>query len=78
MEVDIDGNGTIEFGEFIDLMRNKSLEVDEEADLRMAFKMFDSNGDGFIDMKELKTVTLMLGGSGLTQCRAQQATLIQI
>ena len=46
MEVDIDGNGTIEFGEFIDLMRHNSLDVlDEEADLRMAFKMFDSNGD---------------------------------
>ena len=45
MEVDIDGNGTIEFGEFIDLMRHNSLDVmDEEADLRMAFKMFDSNG----------------------------------
>ena len=46
MEVDIDGNGTIEFGEFIDLMRHNSLDVlDEEADLRMAFKMFDSNGE---------------------------------
>ena len=48
MEVDIDGNGTIEFGEFIDLMRHNSLDVmDEEADLRMAFKMFDSNGKIF-------------------------------
>ena len=61
MEVDIDGNGTIEFGEFIDLMRHNSLDVlDEEADLRMAFKMFDSNGENlitFCDIKILDTLT---------------------
>ena len=29
--------------------------------LRQAFQMFDSNHDGFIDMKELRQVTVMLG-----------------
>ena len=38
MEVDIDGNGTIEFGEFIDLMKHNSLDVDEEADLRTVLR----------------------------------------
>ena len=28
---------------------------------REAFLIFDRNGDGYIDMKELKTVTNMLG-----------------
>ena len=28
---------------------------------RQAFQMFDSNHDGFIDMKELRQVTVMLG-----------------
>ena len=28
---------------------------------REAFKMFDQNNDGFIDMKELRKVTVMLG-----------------
>ena len=34
LEVDIDGNGTIEFEEFINMMMKKAGEVDEEADLR--------------------------------------------
>merc|ERR1712098_864109 len=61
MEVDVDGNGTIDFPEFLDMMRKKAHEVDEEADLWEAFKIFDRNRDGFIDMKELKRVTDMLG-----------------
>jgi len=35
--------------------------VDQESDLREAFKIFDRDRDGFIDMKELKKVTTMLG-----------------
>merc|ERR1712198_162702 len=61
LEVDIDGNGTIEFEEFINMMMKKAGEVDEEADLREAFKIFDRDKDGFISMKELKKVCSMLG-----------------
>ena len=34
LEVDIDGNGTIEFEEFISMMKKKASEIDEEADLK--------------------------------------------
>ena len=34
MEVDVDGNGTIDFPEFLNMMKKKANEVDEEADLR--------------------------------------------
>ena len=75
MEVDIDGNGTIEFEEFLNMMKKKANETDEEADLRQvnqielykylffreAFKIFDRNKDGWISMKELKKVASMLG-----------------
>merc|ERR1712221_22260 len=61
LEVDVDGNGTIDFPEFLNMMKKKAREVDEEADLREAFKIFDRNRDGYIDMKELKKVTAMLG-----------------
>eukprot|EP00092_Neocalanus_flemingeri_P064492 GFUD01078271.1.p2 GENE.GFUD01078271.1~~GFUD01078271.1.p2 ORF type:complete len:134 (-),score=58.16 GFUD01078271.1:91-492(-) len=61
MEVDVDGNGTIDFPEFLDMMKKKAHEVDEGEDLREAFKIFDRDRDGFIDMKELKSVTNMLG-----------------
>ena len=56
MEVDLDGNGTIEFPEFLEMMKAKAAEVDQESDLREAFKIFDRDRDGYIDMKELKRV----------------------
>ena len=38
MEVDVDGNGTIDFPEFLNMMKKKANEVDEEADLRLSSK----------------------------------------
>ena len=34
MEVDLDGNGTIDFPEFLEMMKQKANEVDQEADLK--------------------------------------------
>merc|ERR1712142_1265265 len=61
LEVDIDGNGAIEFDEFLSMMMKKAGEVDEEADLREAFKIFDRDKVGYISMTELKKVASMLG-----------------
>jgi len=61
MEVDINGDGTIDFEEFLGMMKQKANEADQESDLREAFKIFDRDKDGFIDLKELKTVATMLG-----------------
>merc|ERR1712003_533297 len=47
--------------EFISMMKKKASEIDEEADLKEAFKIFDRDKDGFISMKELKKVSSMLG-----------------
>lgn len=63
MEVDLDGNGTIEFPEFLEMMKQKASAVDQEGELREAFRIFDRNKDGFISVKELKKVTTMLGAS---------------
>jgi len=63
MEVDLDGNGTIEFPEFLEMMKQKASTVDQEGELREAFRIFDRNKDGFISVKELKKVTTMLGAS---------------
>ena len=34
MEIDTDGNGIIDFDEFVAMMKKKAHEVDDEADLR--------------------------------------------
>merc|ERR1712189_164114 len=61
MEVDINGDGTIDFDEFLGMMKQKAHEVDEDSDLKEAFRIFDRDRNGYIDRKELKKVVSMLG-----------------
>ena len=56
MEVDVNGDGTIDFQEFIGMMKAKANEADQEHDLKEAFMIFDRDKNGYIDMKELKQV----------------------
>ncbi|KAI3898631.1 hypothetical protein MKW98_000744 [Papaver atlanticum] len=60
-EVDVDGNGTIEFGEFLSLMARKMKETDAEEELQEAFKVFDKDQNGFISAPELRHVMINLG-----------------
>ncbi|KAB2621436.1 calmodulin-like [Pyrus ussuriensis x Pyrus communis] len=60
-EVDVDGNGTIEFGEFLNLMARKMKENDADDELKEAFKVFDKDQDGYISPNELRHVMLNLG-----------------
>lgn len=43
------------------MMGRKLKDVDREAEIREAFKVFDKNGDGFISLDELKSVMTNLG-----------------
>ncbi|GMN25468.1 hypothetical protein TIFTF001_000948 [Ficus carica] len=60
-EVDVDGNGTIEFGEFLNLMARKMKENEADEELREAFKVFDKDQDGYISPTELRHVMINLG-----------------
>eukprot|EP00438_Fugacium_kawagutii_P009822 Skav212323 [mRNA] locus=scaffold3374:166035:166867:- [translate_table: standard] len=58
-EVDADGNGTIDFPEFLSLMARKMKDpvrdTDTEEELIEAFKVFDRDGNGFISAAEKLT-----------------------
>jgi calmodulin len=60
-EVDADGNGTIDFPEFLNLMARKMKDTDSEEELREAFKVFDKDGNGYISAAELRHVMTNLG-----------------
>ena len=59
-EVDADGNGTIYFLEFLNLMARKMKDTDSE-ELREAFRVFDKDQNGFISAAELRHVMTNLG-----------------
>ena len=59
----VEDSGFVEFGEFIQMIgRWKDLVSDSEHhsehEIQEAFRMFDKDGDGFINAKELKQVVL--------------------
>merc|ERR1739845_21182 len=60
-EVDVDGNGTIDFPEFLSLMAHKMKDTDTEEELIEAFKVFDRDANGFISAAELRHVMTNLG-----------------
>ncbi|KAJ8308440.1 hypothetical protein KUTeg_013314 [Tegillarca granosa] len=60
-EVDADGNGTIEFNEFLTMMSKKRTETQDMQEISDAFKMFDKNGDGVISAAELRQVMINMG-----------------
>lgn len=63
-EVDKDGNGTIDFEEFLDMMSRNAVDENAEEEMRQAFLVFDKDGSGQISKSELKQVMRSLGTSG--------------
>ena len=60
-EIDIDGDGKINFDNFITLMEKKLRDHDDEEELIETFKVFDKDGIGFITFNNLKDVIKNLG-----------------
>lgn len=60
-EIDINGDGSIDFSEFLTLMARKIKDTDMDAEMKEAFRVFDQNGDGYISKEELKTLLQSIG-----------------
>ncbi|OEL30791.1 Calmodulin-like protein 5 [Dichanthelium oligosanthes] len=65
-DADADGNGTIDFAEFLGLMARKTAGAggdgaDPDEELREAFKVFDKDQNGYISATELRHVMINLG-----------------
>lgn len=65
-EVDIDGNGEIDFAEFVQMMDKQMRNRDLNKELFEAFQVFDCNRNGRISPTELK-VTMKNLGQELTE-----------
>ncbi|CAM0135686.1 unnamed protein product [Umbelopsis sp. WA50703] len=60
-EVDSDGNGNIDFSEFLTMLARKMKDTDSQEEIQEAFKVFDKDGNGFISSAELRHVMTSLG-----------------
>lgn len=52
----MDGNGTIDFTEFVIMMQRYVKTTDSEEDLRLAFRVFDKDPNGNVTVAELRQV----------------------
>ncbi|KAK6167840.1 hypothetical protein SNE40_021778 [Patella caerulea] len=70
--VDKDGNGTVDFEEFLHHFAPRYRTKDQvEAEMMEAFRAFDKNGDGFISAHELR-VALTSVGECLTDAQVDE------
>merc|ERR1712185_378276 len=60
-DVDNDGNGTIEFAEFLSMMTGKMGEKDSREDIEKVFKLFDDDNTNKISFRNLARVAEELG-----------------
>ncbi|KAG9032829.1 calmodulin-like 3 [Tulasnella sp. UAMH 9824] len=60
-KLDTNGDGVIDFDEFLDHVADKFKEGETEEDIQNLWELFDQDGDGFVDRGELARVLNALG-----------------
>merc|ERR1711939_542542 len=66
-KTDQDGNGTVEFTEFVDLLSGRMDRRDPEEEMKDGFAMFDTDGKGFITWKDLQRVATELNDKDIAE-----------
>lgn len=61
VDLDSDGNGTIDFQEWVTLMTKRVNDKDSRANINKIFALFDDERTGFISIKNLRRVAQELG-----------------
>jgi len=69
---DADGNGEVDFKEFIEGMSQFSVKGGKDSKLRFAFRIYDIDNDGYISNGELFQVLKMMVGNNLKDTQLQQ------
>ena len=62
-ELDLEGNGEINFENFVSIVKRREKDVDNEEEVLNAFKLFDKEGNGLININELKHIMLTVGNN---------------
>ena len=60
-DLDADGNGTIDFDEWLTLMTKKVTDKDSRANIAKVFALYDDERTGFIAIKNLRRIADELG-----------------
>jgi len=70
-DVDKDGNGTIEFPEFLGMMTAKMSRTASEEEIAKCFKLFDHDATGMITLKNLFHARSILGMDDVTDAQLE-------
>ena len=61
MELELEGNDEINFENFVSIVNRRDKDADNEEEVIKAFKFFDKEGNGLININELKNIMLSVG-----------------
>ena len=62
-KLDLENKKEINYDEFLTIINQKDKDVDEEEEVLKAFKVFDKEGNGLININELKDIMLNFGNN---------------
>ena len=62
-KLELEDKKVINYEEFLSIINSKDKHIDEEEEVLNAFKVFDKDGNGLININELKELMLSIGNN---------------